>query len=287
MRRLMCVRRWIPLLASSKAGDQHRPSASNPHWVASSRPGELNTAVELGTGDVTGNPSPDTTRMRLPTAPSGSWPCVRSQPSFVDPPDKETIMQAAQLTTYTSDDLMISSPDKGLVLKLANFAIGGEPVPVAPQAIDIPAIGEYWPGQGGIYAGIRQYPDGLHHVIFATEDVGDHAYGEYGTAVGATSKVDGRLNTDTLHSTDGSFPAASAASNYTADGHADFYLPAIGELNHAWQNIAEHFSKDCYYLSSTQRSANLAFLMTFDGGNQTNYFKTLELRVRPVRRFLR
>jgi len=246
---------------------------------------ELETAVELGAGDVTGIPSPTKPACDFPRLTSGSWSCVRSQPSFVDPPDKETIMQAAKLTTYTSDDLMISSSDKVLVLKLANFAVSGEPVPVAtlPQSA-IPVIGEYWAGQGGIYAGIRQYPDGLHHVIFATEDVGDHAYGEYGTAVGATSKVDGRLNTDTLHSTDGTFPAADAASAYTAGGHADFYLPAIGELNHAWQNIAEHFSKVRYYWSSSQRAADTAFLMNFVDGLQITSGKGDELRVRPVRR---
>ena len=40
------------------------------------------------------------------------------------------------------------------------------------------------------------------------------------------------------------------------------------------------------YWSSTQRSANSAFSLTFDDGNQVNDVKSYELRVRPVRRVL-
>ncbi|WP_248769100.1 DUF1566 domain-containing protein [Pseudomonas sp. MWU12-2345] len=192
-----------------------------------------------------------------------------------------------QLITVTHGETMLSTPNSALALEVLARITGAELSAPAVAQSAIPAIGEYWAGQGGIYAGIRQYPDGLHHVIFATEDIGDHAYGEYGTAVGATSKVAGRLNTDTLHSTDGTFPAADAASGYTADGHHDFYLPAIGELNHAWQNIAEHFSKDCYYWSSSQRSAGTAFSMLFGDGSQSYCAKFTERRVRPVRRFIR
>ncbi|WP_405120704.1 DUF1566 domain-containing protein [Pseudomonas leptonychotis] len=46
---------------------------------------------------------------------------------------------------------------------------------------------------------------------------------------------------------------------------------------------AEAF-KPHWYWSSSQRSANTAFSMTFDGGSQYSYGKYLELSVRPVRR---
>jgi hypothetical protein len=150
--------------------------------------------------------------------------------------------------------------------------------------IVVPAIGSYWEGQGGIYAGIRQGEDGeLYHQIFAAVDIGDHEWGEYGTETAATSKVNGILNTTTLIEAADSFPAAEAAGNYTADGHHDFYLPSIGELNHAWQTIAEHFDKTWYW-SSSQRSAYDAFNVYFDGGIQYDNAKYGELRVRPVRR---
>lgn len=145
-----------------------------------------------------------------------------------------------------------------------------------------PAIGEYWPGQGGIYAGIRQYPEGLYHVIFAATDVGKHAYGKHGIEVEAISRHDGKLNTDILIA-EGGHPAAEAARAYAADGHSDFDLPAIAELSHAWTYIPESFEPE-WYASSSQRSASHAFGMTCGGGYQDSIGKDCELRVRPVRR---
>ncbi|TWS04146.1 DUF1566 domain-containing protein [Pseudomonas extremaustralis] len=153
----------------------------------------------------------------------------------------------------------------------------------APDSLTPPAIGEYWIGQGGIYAGRREYPEGLCYVIFAAADVGKHAYGEHGTEVEAISRHDGRENTAILVNRDGSHPAADAAYAYTCDGHNDFSLPSIGELNHAWQFIHESFEKD-WYISSTQRSAYYAFGMVFGDGIQGYYGKNCERRVRPVRR---
>ena len=154
----------------------------------------------------------------------------------------------------------------------------------AAEQIKTPAIGELWPGQGGIYAGIRQYPDGLRHVVFAAEDVGSHVWGAYGVEVEAGSRIDGRINSQALTANE-DHPAASAAAKYTADGHADFYLPSIGELSHGWQYIPEHFKRDWHY-SSTQRSANSAFFMHFGDGGQHYNVKLNELHVRPVRSWL-
>ena len=154
------------------------------------------------------------------------------------------------------------------------------------SATEPPALGEYWPGQGGIYAGVRQYPEGLCHVIFAATDVGKHAYGEYGTEVETVSRHDGRENTGILVSRDGSHPAADAAYAFTCDGHSDFYLPSIGELNHAWQYIPESFEGE-WYISSTQRSAYGAYLMGFEDGWLYNDGKYGERLARPVRRILR
>ncbi|MGA3827363.1 DUF1566 domain-containing protein [Pseudomonas chlororaphis] len=156
----------------------------------------------------------------------------------------------------------------------------------AQQQLTPPAIGEVWPGQGGIYGGLRQYPEGMCHVIFATEDAGRHAYGDYGISTEATSRTDGRANTAILIARDGKHPAAIAAAAHTADGHADFYLPAIGELHHGWQYAPESFSEEWYYLSSSQSSAYLAYTMDFGDGWLGNYAKNLERVVRPVRRFL-
>lgn len=154
----------------------------------------------------------------------------------------------------------------------------------AAEQITIPAIGAIWPGQGGIYAGIRQYADGLRHVVFSAEDVGEHEWGAHGVEVEASSRTDGRINTQVLTAND-NHPAASAAANYTADGLTDFYLPSIGELSHGWQLIPENFKRDWHW-SSTQRSAYIAFTMLFADGYQDSYDKLYELRVRPVRSWL-
>lgn len=154
------------------------------------------------------------------------------------------------------------------------------------SATEPPALGEYWSGQGGIYAGVRQYPEGLCHVIFAATDVGKHTYGEYGTEVDAVSRHDGRENTAILVNRDGSHPAADAAYAFTCDGHSDFYLPSIGELNHAWQYIPESFEEG-WYISSTQRSAYYAYIMGFEDGWLNLNAKDDERLARPVRRILR
>ncbi len=155
------------------------------------------------------------------------------------------------------------------------------------EKITIPAIGAVWPGQGGIYGGLRQYPEGLCHIIYAAHDVpGRHEYGDYGVDVDALSRTDGRANTEIMISRGGKHPAAIAVTAYTADGHTDFYLPSIGELHHAWQFAPESFSEEWYYLSSTQRSAYTAYVMDFGGGWLSTNGKDDERLARPVRRFL-
>lgn len=174
------------------------------------------------------------------------------------------------------------------VASAASFLEPDTFVPAAPaspatDALTPPAIGEYWAGQGGIYGGRREYPEGLCYVIFAANDVGKHAYGEQGTDVEATCSIDGLKNTAILVNRDGSHPAADAAYAYTCDGHHDFYLPASGEIHHGYLYLPESFEKD-WYLSSTQRSAYGAFYMYFADGLQNLYGKDDELRVRPIRR---
>ncbi|KAF1004402.1 MAG: hypothetical protein GAK36_00071 [Pseudomonas sp.] len=123
-------------------------------------------------------------------------------------------------------------------------------------------------------------------MIFATEDVGRHAYGDYGVSTDSTSRTDGRANTAILVARTGKHPAAIAAAAYTAQSHTDFYLPAIGELHHGWQYAPESFSEEWYYLSSSQSSADSAYTMVFAGGWLHSYGKHHERLVRPVRRLL-
>lgn len=189
------------------------------------------------------------------------------------------------LTTLTCGESTISSPDKALVLQFANFVLGADQVKAPAANSDIPAIGAYWEGQGGVNAGVMRGVDGQsdYYLIVATDDLGKFEWGSYGTEViGAGSASDGAANTRALIDDDG-HPAATACAEYEADGHADFYLPARRELQLAEANVSELFAKEWHW-SSSQRSANVAFSMTFDVGTQGGSGKFIELRVRPVRR---
>ncbi|MGE6473408.1 hypothetical protein, partial [Serratia proteamaculans] len=158
--------------------------------------------------------------------------------------------------------------------------------PISAQAV--PAIGESWPGQGGINGGFVPARGDVaeHYLIIASKDVGSFEWGGRGVEVKGLSKTDGYTNTQVLIGNDDErkYPAADACAEYQADGHHDFYLPAAAELYQGWLNCPEVFAQDCYYWSSSQRSANSAFYMDFDDGLQDSSGKFNELRARPVRR---
>lgn len=151
------------------------------------------------------------------------------------------------------------------------------------QSIQPPAIGEVWPGQGGIYAGIMpaRGTESSYHLILGDE-LGRFEWGQYGDLSPATSLIDGLANTTALVDSDGEYPAAVVASEHSADGHTDFYLPAAAELYEIWLNLNGKLTG--WVWSSSQRSAYVAFNMYFDDGIQNYYGKYYELRVRPVRR---
>ncbi|MBN3966272.1 DUF1566 domain-containing protein [Pseudomonas gregormendelii] len=195
-----------------------------------------------------------------------------------------------EMITLKHGDTTIKMPTSSLV-KLAAASVFAQVLPpaanVQPVAIgEIPALGAVWPGQGGLNGGLVAERGDVpaHYLIFASEDAGSHEWGRRGETSGATSKTDGLANSAILLE-EGSHPAAKAASQYTADDHNDFYLPAAAELYQGWLNCPEVFAQDCYYWSSSQRSAYNAFSVTFDDGHQGTTGKDHELRVRPVRRF--
>ncbi len=154
-----------------------------------------------------------------------------------------------------------------------------------------PPIGEFWKGQGGIYAGLMRgegsQPD--YHLVVA---VGDQAeveqitWGAAGQAEpAACSEWDGRANTLALVESEHSHPAAEWAASLEADGHRDFYLPARREQRLCWVNVPELFA-EAWYWSSTQYSPYGAWIQDFVDGYQNGVHKGLEHRARAVRRVL-
>jgi len=199
----------------------------------------------------------------------------------------------AKTISIEADGLKFKGPAERMIQILAAsmFAQALPPTAnvqsVAPSGI--PEIGQPWPGRGGINGGFVHARGDVpaHYLIIAAKDVGSLEWGGRGVEVKGLSKTDGYTNTQVLIGNDDErkYPAADACAEYQTDGHHDFYLPAAAELYHCWLNCPEVFAQDCYYWSSSQRSAYTAFSMDFDDGLQDNDAKYDELRIRPVRRF--
>lgn len=161
----------------------------------------------------------------------------------------------------------------------------------APPDDTPPALGEYWPGQGGVYGGILPAFDGhpARHLIFSDVDAPeDLTWGLYGKAIeGAASRTDGRANTAALlaaKATQGlAFPAAEWAAQHSADGNEDFHLPSQAELFMALLYAPQIFDKRPLYWSSTQYSPGSAFAQDFERGSSGWYLKGTDWRVRAVR----
>lgn len=155
----------------------------------------------------------------------------------------------------------------------------------APSALTPPALGEYWPGQGGLYAGVLPAIGNQPavHMTFSTEEA-SRIWGPYNKEVtAARSRHNGLANTLELLALDDEFPAALWAAHYTADGHSDFHQPSQAELFLASLHAPQIFEKEGLYWSSTQYSANHAFVQDFEYGTSIWRSKDNERRVRAVR----
>ncbi len=156
--------------------------------------------------------------------------------------------------------------------------------PVAAQAAaGRPAIGEYWEGQGGIFAGDFRSGDGpIYGLIVAPEqDIGRAGWGPNGER--DLSDWDGLDNTRRLGS---ECPAAKLAAGYTRDEHSDFYLPARRELQLGAANLHDTFGMESWYWTSTPRAEHFAWAVDFERGYTSGSSRVDEFRVRPFRRFI-
>ena len=148
-----------------------------------------------------------------------------------------------------------------------------------------PAIGDYWPSQGGFYAGDMRGDDGtVYGLIVAecgdTKDAGRAKWGPDGER--DLSQWDGQDNTRRLVN---ECPAAKLATSHVADEHKDFYLPARRELQLAAANVPHLFGDESWYWSSTHYGQSTAWAVDFEHGDTNHYCRVNEFRVRPVRSF--
>ena len=156
----------------------------------------------------------------------------------------------------------------------------------AVAANDIPRIGTYWPGQGGIYAGPQLAEDGnIYHLIRAVDDISAGiAWGERGTELsGCADKWHGMENTKAMAAAGNA--AAIKVLALEIDGHRDFFIPAQKQGQMLNVNAPSASVKKAYW-TSTQFSSNGAWYQSFDGGYSYVTNKVTQFAVCAVRRFL-
>ncbi len=131
--------------------------------------------------------------------------------------------------------------------------------PAQADATKPPSIGEYWPEQGGIYAGVARGRDGErdYHLILSTE----------------APKEDLTWQA-----------ALDRAKSISADGHSDFTVPTRFESALLYANLQDQFDTDYWYWTSTQCSESYAWNQYFYYGSQLISSKVYERRCRFVRR---
>ena len=176
----------------------------------------------------------------------------------------------------------------GLVLAHVN----DQPIKLpALASVDIPRVGEVWPGQGGKYAGIVRGENGARdYRLICVGFVVRGVWGAQDQSVeGACSPRDGHANTIAM--------AASAEKNdikncvamlvrdIDADGHKDCHIAAPLEATLCKLNAPEFWGgQDGWYYTSQQSSSGLAWFQDFENGYQYNGVKGNERPALVVRR---
>ena len=130
----------------------------------------------------------------------------------------------------------------------------------------IPAIGQAWPDQGGIYIGARLIDGTVYHVV-----------------------IPGGVEHDTKNV---AFKNVETSIPKELNGFSDWRAPDQEDLMLAWINAREHFDKSAsshasHYWSRTMRDgSSWAWCVGFDQGFTSDTPQSYKLRVRPFRRFV-
>jgi hypothetical protein len=157
------------------------------------------------------------------------------------------------------------------------------------STITLPAYGTAIAGQGGYFVAIMRGPtvDGAQQqpvALLACDAAHEKEteWGVYGKKLdGCDSRTDGHANTLAMLAAD--CPAAVHARSLSVDGHSDYFVPSLGELNTAAANAPELFDAEGVYWTSTQNSSYGAFVQDFEYGSSNWDSKFYEFRVRPFR----
>ena len=186
---------------------------------------------------------------------------------------------------------MVTLEHKGAIIQLPHDVVLQNffnSIPLATSPVSaIPAIGEYWHGQGGFYAGIARGEAGQkdRHLIVPPDILKlKGAWGEQGKLIaGADHERYGMPNTVAM--AESGSEIAKTILSMEHEGHNDYYLMARFEGAQCYANVPELFEKEWHW-TSTQSSANYAFYQNFGYGVRYTVSKSNDHRVRPVRSFV-
>ena len=158
--------------------------------------------------------------------------------------ERNPIAEAMLKAVFTADE---SEPDN-------TSGDGGEEIVVTP-----PRIGEYWHGQGGIYAGLARGENGQpdYHLVLAMTKPQKHFTWE---------------------------GAKAYAQRVTVEGHLHFTLPNRTESALLFANLRDKFDTNYWCWTGDVHSAGRAFGQSFYSGTQYDYTVTTEAPARFVRR---
>lgn len=194
----------------------------------------------------------------------------------------------AKVTLKVGDTKIILPTQTVIAAILGQLSVPGEPAQTG-RFSDVPAVGEYWPGQGGKNTGLFHPGNGMRDYYLITPDsnkgrIESITWGGYDIdEPGAKSDWDGAANTKALVESETDHPAAQWAAGLVIEGHSDYYLAARKESAFAYA-MASHLFLDGWHHTSTQYSPNDASVQKFGGGVTTFSHKDGEWRAQAVRR---
>ena len=148
---------------------------------------------------------------------------------------------------------MVSAALAALLRPSADVKTETDAAATAP--VEVPAIGDPWPGVKGIYAGVSRGTDGAPdaHLVLLTDK--------------APTKL-----------------AWQAAKDWAAGLGDGAHLPTRDESALLYAHLREEFQSDWHW-TSTQYSESNAWIQYFGYGNQSLNDKKYERLARAVRRF--
>lgn len=217
-----------------------------------------------------------------------------------------TLAKGATCTVLVKSDANAAGSLAGTLSAVANntasitltgTASGFDPCAAVASGTAIPTI----LSDGTIYVGTTVNGANL---CVAPSDAGanipyDSGVANPATSTNPSSTTDGKTNTSLLAAASDAgapYEAAQTCAALTSNGHADWYLPALNELNTVWQatqmgtaassNLKSTFNQSGsypagWYWSSTARGTNgNAWLERFSDGEQTygSYANAIQVR---------